>query len=117
MGHLGRDGWTIRRVVNTGSRETGKDIEAERDGIALWVTVKGFPTGTARTPAPTQARHWFAQALFDVILWRQEDATAEIAVALPAMTTYQRLAERTRWFKSAATFSYIWVTENSVEQT
>lgn len=46
----------VVRVADTRTHRTGKEIEAERDGTALWITVKGYPTGTARTAAPTQAR-------------------------------------------------------------
>lgn len=108
------DGWSITHAVDTASRERGKDVEATRAGATLWVTVKGYPESTPRTTPSTQARHWFSAALFDVILWREEDSNAEIAIALPAMRTYQRLAERTRWFRSAARCRYIWVTESGV---
>jgi hypothetical protein len=108
---LAHDGWMIRRVANTATREAGRDIEAERDGVTLWVTVKGFPSNAKKGLAPTQARLWFASALFDVVLWRNESPTAQIVVALPTFLTYQRLAERTLWFESAAPFSYLWVSE------
>ena len=109
VGFLSRTGWSIRRVADTASHETGRDIEAEREGVRLWVTVKGFPTGTSRTAAPTQARHWFKGALFDVILWREEDANVRIAVALPKRPTYLKLAARTTWFRQAAQLHYFWV--------
>jgi hypothetical protein len=108
-------GWTIRRVANTASREPGKDIEAERSGAVLWVTVKGYPTGTPKTRPQTQARHWFAHALFDVILWRNQDADVQIAVALPRMPTYENLAARTAWFERAAGVCYLWVTADGIE--
>ena len=108
---LVRDGWTIRRVVDTASRERGKDIESERDGTTLWVTVKGFPDPTAKTHPSVQAGHWFAGALFDVICWREEDPAARIAVALPMFERYQALRERTRWLESATPFGYLWVAE------
>ncbi|MEA2528172.1 MAG: hypothetical protein QOF73_5399 [Thermomicrobiales bacterium] len=111
---LSRTGWSIRRVAGTESREPGRDIEAEREGVRLWVTVKGYPTGTNRTAAPTQARHWFQSALFDVILWRGEDRAVRIAIALPRRPTYLKLAARTTWFREAAQFQYLWVDRKTV---
>jgi hypothetical protein len=113
---LSRGGWSIRRVADTASRETGRDIEAERSGVRLWTTVKGYPAGTERTNPSTQARHWFMGALFDVILWRGEDADVRIAVALPKRQTYLNLAGRTKWFHRSANFSYLWVDEGAVEE-
>lgn len=83
VGKLKSEGWRIVQAVNTASRDAGKDIVAERDGKTLWVTVKGFPAGTPKTSPTTQARHWFARATFDVVLWRGEDAETHIAVGLP----------------------------------
>jgi hypothetical protein len=106
------EGWTIVSIVDTASKEPGTDIVAERDDIPLWVTVKGFPVRTVKTQPYTQARHWFASALFDVACWRQEAPEAvRFAVALPVFPTYQRLAERTRWLQIAAPFDYLWVSE------
>jgi hypothetical protein len=107
------DGWTIVGIVDTASKEPGIDIVAERDGIPLWVTVKGFPVGTAKTQPYTQARHWFAGALFDIACWRQEAPEGvRLAVALPIFPTYQRLAQRTRWLQVTAPFDYLWVSED-----
>jgi len=113
---LKREGWSITHAVDTASREPGKDIEAARNGMTLWVTVKGFPLESGRTRPYTQARHWYSAALFDVILWREGDPNAQIAVALPSMTTYRNLVARTTWFRSAASYSYLWVAESSVER-
>jgi hypothetical protein len=111
---LAGDRWFIRRVASTESREHGKDIEAERDGVTLWATVKGFPE---HANPSTQARLWFESAVFDVILWRQEYRSVRIIVALPKRPTYQNLANRTTWFQQAADFSYLWVAEDGVEQS
>ena len=114
--YLASDGWIVSRQANTASKEPGKDIELERGGTSLWVTVKGFPEGTQRTRPSTQAQHWFKDALFDVIRWREENKASLIAVALPAMPTFRNMAMRTTWFQAAARFSYIWVTETGVEE-
>jgi hypothetical protein len=108
---LRHNGWTITSQANTASHERGKDIIAERDSILLWVTVKGFPEDNRKTPPRLQSGHWFAGAVFDVIRWRQEDPTAQIAVALPLFQRYQTLRESTRWLELAAPFGYFWVIE------
>lgn len=41
--YLAGDGWHIRRVADTASRERGVDIEGDRDGVRLLVEVKGYP--------------------------------------------------------------------------
>lgn len=114
--HLVHTGWSIRRVSDTARREAGKDIEAQRAGTVLWVSVKGYPEGTARTTPNTQARHWFAGALFDIVLWREESPEARLAVALPQRPTYENLAARTTWLKRAAPFAYLWVAEEAVHE-
>jgi hypothetical protein len=108
---LERHGWEILFQANTATHQRGKDIVAERSGSTLWVTVKGFPSGTLRTHHSTQAGHWFADALLDVIRWRQESSSVWIAVALPQYQRYQTLRERTKWLEQAAPFDYLWVTE------
>jgi hypothetical protein len=44
---------------------------AEKDGKALWVSVKDYPRATAKTNPLVQARHWFKQAIFDMIEYRE----------------------------------------------
>ncbi len=112
--HLTCDEWCVIRQADTVSREPGKDIELEREGVRMGGTVKGFPNGTPRTPPNTQARHWFTAALFDVILWRETDAGVRIGLALPNMPTYRRQASRTTWFQRAANFTFLWVDETAV---
>lgn len=106
---LKSQGYAITRSANTSTHETGKDIEASRDGEVLWVTVKGYPEGTAKTHPSTQAGHWFKQALFDVVAWRGESSTAMIVMALPDYDRYRTLAKKVAWLESAANFSYYWV--------
>jgi hypothetical protein len=116
--YLVADGWRIEFEADTRSRQQGKDLEASRlsSGQRLLVSVKGFPKGTTRTNPATQARHWFSHALFDMALWRGEEPSVLLAVALPDFGTYRRLAERCAWFSKATPFSYFWVAEDrSVE--
>lgn len=110
--HLLAQGYVIRRLADTAGHEQGIDLVAEKDGRPLWVTVKGFPAGTARTQPSTQAGHWFKDALFDIIEWRGEDTQAELAMALPDYPRYRRLAEKVRWLQRGAHFSYLWVHED-----
>lgn len=106
-------GWAVVSMVDTASREQGTDIVLERSGTRLWVTVKGLPVSTAKTQAYTQARHYFAGALLDVVLWRQEaEGHVQFAVALPVFPTYQRLAKRARWLQEAVPFDFLWIGED-----
>jgi hypothetical protein len=111
--HLKERGMTIARVANTSTREPGIDIEAlTRDGVPLWMTVKGVPEDKGGTRPPTQARQWFSQAMFDVILYRQRSRTAILAVGLPDdFKTYQALAKSVRWFMTVAGATFYWVSE------
>lgn len=105
-------GWEIVRQANAASHEPGKDIEAERGEARLWVTVKGYPVATPKTPARLQAGHWFAAAIFDVIRWRQESPNARLVAALPDFPRYRDLAGSVRWLERAAPFSYLWVAQS-----
>lgn len=103
VSHLVAEGWAIRRVASTSSREHGVDIKADRAGAALLVEVKGYPLerqlpdgGAIRNPiAATQGRTYFAGALLTGTLLRAEHPDAAVALAFPAVTTYEALAART----------------------
>ena len=110
--YLAAQNCIIRSVVDTASRQRGKDIVAERNGKPLWVTVKGYPRGTNKTNPSTQAGHWFKQAVFDIIEYRGEDKTAQLGMALPDFPRYRRLAQRINWFQPVAKFVYYWVQES-----
>jgi hypothetical protein len=88
------------------------DIVAERGSEPLWVSVKGYPTGTARTNAGAQSRHWFSHALFDVVRYRTERPDIAIGVGLPdGFTSYLNLAPKVAWLKETAPFRFFWVAE------
>lgn len=71
----------------------GKDIVAiAPSGQKLWISAKGYPVGTVKTNPRTQARHWFAHALFDLLLWHGEETSIAIGLALPEYQTYRSLA-------------------------
>ena len=110
--YLKSQGYSITRSANTRTRETGKDVEASRDGQVKWVTVKGYPEGTSKTHPSTQAGHWFKQALFDVIAWRGESPTATIVMAMPDFDRYRNLAKKVAWLEPLASFGYFWVRDD-----
>lgn len=107
---LDRHGFTIRSAANTASKESGKDIVCTTpSGNELWISVKGYPESSANT----QARHWFSQAIFDLILYRGEDPNAELALAFPdGFVTYTKLLPRVMWLKQTNPFKVYWVSEN-----
>jgi hypothetical protein len=113
--HLTKSGYQVTHLANTLSREPGKDIEAlSCEGQLLWITVKGYP----RKSEHTQARHWFAESLFDLILWREQGATAELGIGLPdSFATYRNLAARVTWLKSCMPFRFYWVGEDGTVRT
>lgn len=117
--YLVSNGYSILRVANTRTHQTGRDIEAAKAGVTLWVTVKGYPNGTPRTRPQTQARHWFKHAIFDVVVWRGAGPSTCVAVALPDFHTYRALAKKTAWFQGLAQFSFLWVSpdDNRVKVT
>lgn len=102
--------YKIKSTADTSSRESGKDIVAMTpDNKLLWVSVKGWPEKSINT----QARHWFSQALFDIILYMDEDIGCNKAIAFPdKFKTYSNLRQRITWFKSQAGFKIYWVNEN-----
>ena len=107
---LADSGYRVHRVADTESRESGKDIEATSPaGRALWVSVKGYPEKSQNV----QARHWFAGALFDLILYRDDRESVDLAIGLPAgFTTYSNLANRVTWLRRNLPFKICWVHED-----
>ena len=106
-------GYKIQSVANTATREQGKDIIAiDTSGQMLWVSAKGYPQGTVKTSPRNQAPHWFARALFDLILWRGQDPSVSLGLAFPEQTTYRNLANRVRWFLDVVGASVFWVAED-----
>ena len=110
--YLAKEGDKIMAIANTASRESGKDIEAiTPDGKEVWVSVKGWPEKSQNT----QARHWFSQALFDIILYRDESKDVELALAFPeGFTTYNNLTKRIKWFQQLAKFKIFWISKEGI---
>jgi hypothetical protein len=112
---LKRLGYAIESVVDTGTKEPGTDIVARSSGgKGLWVTVKGFPEKSAYT----QARHWFAGALMDVVLYRGAESAIDLAIGLPdGFPTFQALASRVAWLRDRVPYSVYWVGESGTVRT
>jgi len=110
VSYLAYNGYAIRNVANTASREAGKDIVATApDGSELWVSVKGYPEKSRNV----QARHWFSGAVFDLLLYRGQDPSAKLALALPeGFVTYINLLPRVDWLKQTMQFQVFWVSED-----
>jgi hypothetical protein len=113
---LASNGYRLIQVTNTGTHAAGKDIIAiDPDGKEIWVTVKGFPEVKPETSTnpPIQARQWFSGAIFDTILYRNENPEVQIGVALPeGFQTYTTLAQRIQWYKPLVPFTFFWVYED-----
>jgi hypothetical protein len=112
ISYLATQGYQIRSVADTASHQQGIDIVAEKDGKPIWVSVKGYPQGTERTNPSVQAEHWFKEAIFDIIAYRERDKNVLLAVAFPDFPRYRSLAKRITWLKPDANFYYFWVKES-----
>ena len=111
--HLASTGWRLTQVVDTASKAQGVDVIAQRNGLELWVTVKGYPKGTERTNPSTQSRHWFSHAMFDVVRYRTKRPDVAIGVGLPdGFTTYLNLAPTVEWLHASAPFVFYWAGED-----
>jgi hypothetical protein len=110
---LKANGYRILKEANTASKEAGFDIVAISPEMKrLLVSVKGFPHENNKSKN-TQARHWFAEAIFDMVLYRQEFPEVKLAIGLPAgFQTYQNLCPKVAWFKESLPFNYFWVSED-----
>jgi hypothetical protein len=107
---LAGEGYKIISAANTESRSRGVDIIAEdAQGNAHWISVKGYPD----TSRHVQARHYFASAIFDLILYRGESASVQLRIGLPAgFTTYTNLARKVQWMrKEILPFDIYWINE------
>ena len=102
--HIASQGWHIRRVADTQSREHGVDIEADLDGVSLLIEVKGYPSDRYRTGpnegqkksfgVGAQARTYFGNALLAGVLMRSDSPDARVVLAFPAIETFATLARR-----------------------
>lgn len=109
VNYLTTQRYAIQSTADTATRQRGVDIVAEREGQRLWVSVKGYPVGTARTSPSLQASHWFKQVVFDVLAYRGSDKDVAIGVGLPDYRRYRDMSQKIDWFKPIGKFSYFWV--------
>lgn len=113
VAHLRGRGYAIVSAADTASKAAGKDIVAVKNGRGLWISVKGYPTGTSKTNPSTQARHWFSHAVFDLVRYKDEPGEAALSLGLPdGYATYHNLAERVRWLRTNLPLSIFWVGED-----
>lgn len=99
--YLQKSGWEIREFADTAARAQGADLFAVRDGQALVIETKGYPSdryasgpraGERKPTHPTlQARHWFAGALLSVLLAQVKRPGARVAIGLPDFPRYRSL--------------------------
>ena len=112
---LAKENYRIISVANTKAKTNGKDIIALTPaGKELWISVKGYPEKKANTTTnpSTQARHWFSSAIFDMVLYREENSDVSLALGLPSgFTTYSNFASRLTWLMKTTPFSIFWVDE------
>jgi hypothetical protein len=108
---LASQGYQIRRKADTALRERGTDIVAVGPGgRTLWVSVKGYPE---KSSARVQARQWLAEALLELLLYRDEAPEVALAIGLPAgFVTYRGLVERILWARASLPFKLFWVGED-----
>src|SRR5207247_9708626 len=92
------------------TKESDRDIQDKcHQGAVRGITEKGYPTKSSYP----QARHWFAEQLFDLILYRSENIHAQLGIGLPdGFTTYRNLATRVDWFRRSPPFQFYWVHED-----
>lgn len=118
--YLAEHGWTVISTADTAAKTPGVDIIAvDCEGSDWWITVKGYPDDKPEKKArpATQARHWLAAAMFDVITYRTESPEVRIGVAIPGpFPTYERLLERSAWLRHTAPYTLFVVhSDTSVE--
>ena len=124
------EGFGIIETSDTRKKKPGPDILGERNGVKRHVSVKGFPSKyytsdfpggkkgeRKRTLSSNQARKWFSQALFQLILAKNDNISIEIALGLPKFETYLNLLKRIEWFREKVNLYCYLVYENGMVET
>ena len=98
--YLRKMGYQIIKF-NEDKRQRGLDIVAEKDGVEVIVEVKGYPSdkyvrgkkkGQKKPTNPNlQAKHWFSEALLQVLLAKSENTNAVICMGFPKFSIYEKL--------------------------
>ncbi len=103
---LAAQGYEIVSQADTVSRKQGPDIVARKNEDEMWVSVKGYPEGKD----PTQARHYFADAVLGLLLDHHKRPDVTLALGFPRIgRTYTGLAGRVRWLRERFPFTIYWV--------
>ncbi len=123
-GYLEKEGWNIQKS-NEDKTQKGEDIRASKNGKTLVMEVKGYPSDkyvktTAKYKAgenkPTkpelQARHWFAEALFQLEIRKSKEPNIKIALGLPLMKRYQNLLNEVEYVKEQLGITCYFTDEN-----
>ena len=107
---LAAQGWMVVQAPNPVAEAASVDIIARQPPRKeLWIVVKGLPEGRQ----DAQARHWFAEAIFDLIAHRDRNSELYLALALPdGNLTYTGLTAQTGWLKRMLPFTILWVTKD-----
>ena len=118
---LAAEGWRIRSVANTATKEHGIDVIAARDGETIGVEVKGFPSKHYADPAragekkrsqpSNQAGHWYAQAVLAAMRLRSKEPEWRSVIALPDFPRYRMLHAETVGSLVAAQIDVWWLDE------
>lgn len=100
----------------TGGDGGDQDIVAENAAGPLWVAVIGFPPEHPEAAATQHALagKWFTDTLLRVLAWKAEIDTsgAKVAVALPDVQRYRKLARDTKWMRNMVRFNLLWLRED-----
>jgi hypothetical protein len=116
------EGFEILETADTMTKARGPDILAEKTGIKRIVSVKGFPSDKyvdgnnrgykKRTNPNTQAKHWFSEAILDLIRKKSADQNIEIALGFPRFPRYLNLLRELQWFRETIGLFCYFVSEN-----
>jgi len=108
------ENFIIIKIADTQKKEPGPDILAKRKAgkgftEIRYVAVKGYPSRyytqgekkgkVKRASRSTQARHWFAEAIMELILAKSRDENIQIALGLPEFKVYKNLLNKIKWFR------------------
>jgi len=121
---VNNENYKILKMANCAAKSRGPDILALRKAIQIHVSVKGYPTETyaedslggkkgekKRTRPQVQARHWFAEALFEILLAKCENNNLQIALGFPDFPVYISFLKRIKWLRERLGIRYYLVTE------
>lgn len=113
--YLQAQGYAITTASGSGDGG-GQDIVAGNAAGPLWVAVIGFPPEQPEAAETQQALagKWFTDTLLRVLAWKAEIDTsgAKVAVALPDVQRYRKLARDTKWMRNMVRFNLLWVRED-----